>query len=259
MTEAVTRQPHVPGTPCWASLVVRNLAGSQEFYRHLFGWEFRSGAGQPPPYVRAVSGGREVAGLWRRAPGRPGAVGWTPYLATGDADETAALVRESGGTVAVGPLAAEERGRMAIAADPQGAVFGLWQGPAGSGPPCPAHRGEGAPVWHELRVHEAPAAGKFYAAVFGHDVDDTAAGEPDCLTLRLAGSPVAAVRGPDAPPPAHGPHWTVYFGVSDLAAAVRRAREGGGAALDGPADSPVGRAATVADPEGARFRLVQRD
>ena len=44
-----------------------------------------------------------------------------------NADATAANVREAGGTVVVDPFDVFDAGRMTIAQDPTGAVFGVWQ------------------------------------------------------------------------------------------------------------------------------------
>ena len=45
--------------------------------------------------------------------------------------------------------------------------------------------------------------------------------------------------------------------IPELLVAAERVRELGGALLDGPIDSPFGRVATVADPEGASFQIIQ--
>lgn len=57
---------------------------------------------------------------------------WTPYFASDDVDLTAEAVRSCGGTVGVGPLDADDAGRLALASDPSGAVFGIWQAADGA-------------------------------------------------------------------------------------------------------------------------------
>ena len=51
--------------------------------------------------------------------------------------------------------------------------------------------------------------------------------------------------------------WSVYFGTDDTDAALVRIAELGGSVLEGAQDSPYGRLATVADPLGATFRVIQ--
>lgn len=140
MTEAATRR--TPGAPCWVSLIVHGLTATQEFYSRLFGWEFQPGPEQLGPYVRALLHGKEVAGIGQLPPGRHLPIAWTTYLATEDADTTAEAIRSCGGTVAVGPLDAGHAGRLLLASDPSGAVFGVWQaaehlGTALMGTPAP--------------------------------------------------------------------------------------------------------------------------
>ncbi|MEU2438673.1 VOC family protein [Streptomyces rubradiris] len=260
MTEA--REPagpharRLPGTPCWVSLMVHRLDATEEFYGELFGWEFRPGPQQLGPYVRALLDGREVAGVGRLPTDRRLPVAWTPYLASDDADRTADTVRLCGGTVAVGPLDAAEAGRMAIAADPSGAVFGIWQGAAHPGAALTGV--PGAPVWNELLTFETESVTKFYRSVFPYEEEPVVSAGDDCLTLRLDGRPVAGLHGVGhGLPPGRGPHWRTYFEAADLDATLRRVAELGGRVLAPAHDGPYGRVATVADPEGAEFSVVQ--
>ncbi|MEU2084948.1 VOC family protein [Streptomyces albus] len=258
MTEAATRLRRTPGAPAWASLMVHELEVGMEFYRGLFGWEFQSGPRQLGPYVRAVVGGHEVAGLGKKAPGRGLPVAWLPYLASDDADETAAGVRSYGGTVAVGPLDAESAGRMAIVADPHGAPFGLWQDAHLPGLGNAPRGTLGAPVWFELVTRETHSVVKFYQAVFGYKADAVEAPGTDYLTLYADGRPVAGIHGVgESLPRDRGPHWRTYFAVEDPDVVAGRATELGGQVVRGPDDSPYGRLATLADPEGAHFSVIR--
>lgn len=252
MTEA-TR--HTPGTPCWVSLMVHGLDATQDFYGALFGWEFSPGPQQLGPYVRALIDGKEVAGIGRIPSSRQLPIAWTPYLATDDADVTAETIRSRGGTVGVGPLDAGPAGRLAIATDPGGAVFGIWQ--------TAAHRGtavygtHGTPVWNELVTPETSFVGKFYEAVFGYEVEAVVSADFDYLTLHLAGRPVAALHGVGQALPRRGTHWMTHFEVEDTEEAARQVVELGGQVLQPPRDGSSGRLATVADPEGAVFTIVR--
>jgi predicted enzyme related to lactoylglutathione lyase len=51
-------------------------------------------------------------------------------------------------------------------------------------------------------------------------------------------------------------HWNSYFAVSDADAAAARAQAAGGMVLQPPFDSPFGRIAVLADPQGAGFSIV---
>ncbi|MFF8731133.1 VOC family protein [Streptomyces sp. NPDC015171] len=251
--------PHarrVPGTPCWVSLMVHGLDATEEFYGELFGWEFRPGPQQLGPYVRALLDGREVAGMGQLSPDHRLPVAWTPYLASDDVDQTADTVRLCGGTVAVGPLDAAEAGRMAIAADPAGAVFGIWQGGAHLGTAVTGV--PGAPVWNELLTFETESVAKFYKSVFGYEEEPVVSADFDYVTLSLAGRPVAGLHGMGhGLPRDRGPHWQTYFEVGDIGLTLRQVTDLGGRILRPAHDSPHGRVARVADPDGAEFSVVQ--
>lgn len=254
MTEAAERR--TPGTPCWVSLMVHGLTGTQEFYSALFGWEFRPGPDQLGPYVRALLDGKEVAGLGQLAPDRHLPIAWTTYLATDDADLTAETIRSCGGTVAVGPLDAGEAGRLAIASDPSGAVFGIWQAAAHLGTALAG--APGTPVWNELVTRETATVGKFYQAVFGFETEAVVSADFDYQTLHVDGRPVASMHGVGhALPRDRGPHWMTHFEVGDTDEAAALVVELGGHVLQPPADGTTGRLATVADPEGAVFTIVR--
>ncbi len=256
MTAVKVRVAH--GTPCWVSLVAHDLEGAEAFYGALLGWEFTPGPTELGCYVRATLRGAKVAGIGTapNEPGRPAE--WTTYFAVDSADLASERVRECGGTVAVGPLRSEGAGRLAVAADLSGAFFGLWEGQEHLGWEVVGE--PGAPVWNELVTNDEPLAAAFYGSVLGRSVvaaDPSAVrrGEEEA-TLRVDGHRVAGLRqstdlreGP--------PRWRVYFAVTDTDLTVRQAIALGGLALVEPHDTPYGRVARLADPQGGRFSVVQ--
>ncbi|GGX71491.1 VOC family protein [Streptomyces fructofermentans] len=247
---------YAPGTPCWVSLMVHGMAATQEFYGELFGWEFQPGPHQLGSYLRAQLDGQEVAGIGQLPPDLHLPIAWTPYFASDDVDETAASVRQCGGTVGVGPLDVAEAGRLAIASDPSGAVFGVWQaarhlGTAITGVP-------GTPNWNELITRDSSGVVKFYETVFGFEQEPVISADFDYITLHIKGRPVAGIHGVgNALPRDRGPHWMTYFEVADVDAAVAHVADLGGHTLKQPRNTPHGRIATVADPEGAVFSIVR--
>jgi predicted enzyme related to lactoylglutathione lyase len=235
------------------------MRSTQDFYGGLFGWEFRPGPRQLGPYVRALLDGREVAGIGQLPEGLRLPVTWTPYLASRDVDLTAETVRLSGGTIGVGPLDAEEAGRLALGSDPAGAVFGIWQSSAHLGADIVGVPGvPGAPAWNELVTYESGGVVKFYEALFGYRQEAADDPELDYVTLSVDGRPVVGIHGMgDALPHDLGPHWMTYFEVAGAERTVERVVDLGGSVLTPVHDSPHGRVATVADPEGARFSVLE--
>ncbi|WP_415949221.1 VOC family protein [Streptomyces sp. KLOTTS4A1] len=254
MTESAARRE--PGTPCWVSLMVHGLADTQKFYGALFGWDFLPGPKQLGPYVRAVLDGHEVAGIGVLPRDRHLPIAWTPYLASDDVDATADTIRHCGGTVGVGPLDADRAGRLLIASDPAGAVFGVWQGAEHAGAGVTGL--PGTPVWNELVTRDTASVAKFYQAVFGYTEQPVVSADFDYLSLWVGDHAVAAIHGVgNGLPRDRGPHWTTFFEVEDVDGTVEHAVELGGHVVRGPHDSGHGRMATVADPEGAALNLVR--
>jgi predicted enzyme related to lactoylglutathione lyase len=252
--------PKVFGAPCWVSLMARDLGASQEFYGGVLGWEFRRGRLGDDFSVAVLDGG-PVAGIGALAPALRVAVSWTPYFATADADVAAARIRERSGTVAVGPLAFP-LGRGLLAADRDGAVFGIWEG-ARIPDWQSGHRD--APAWLLLRARNA-----FEAAIFYGEVLDWATERPECCDVAYEDDEVVLIsnghvlarlrsgaRG-SAPEPHLRPRWEVHFPVDDVTATARAAERLGGTVLDRRV-SPQGRdEATVRDPDGALFTVGGR-
>ncbi|MFJ6616856.1 VOC family protein [Kitasatospora sp. NPDC091335] len=246
----------VAAVPCWVSLMAGDLEAATGFYGPLLGWEFEPGPDRFGPYAHAVTGGEAVAGLGVAGFGAV-PLAWTSYFGTESADAAADAVRERGATLAVGPLAFDA-GRVAFAADPAGAVFGIWEGPPGRARKLDL---PGAPVWIELRTPDPFAAALFYGEVFRWDGRDPerfeVRWEHDRVVLRAEGHSVAALAkeqtgGPAGTPP----HWEVSFAVPDADRALARAVELGGGAIGPAFDSPYGRVARLRDREGARFAVI---
>lgn len=263
MTEArgstgLNSDAYPPGTPCGVSLMVHGMAATREFYGALFGWEFQPGPRQLGPYVRALLDGREVAGIGQLPPDRHLPIAWTPYFASADVDLTAETVRHRGGTVGVGPLDVGDTGRLAIASDPAGAVFGIRQAAEHLG--ADISGAHGTPAWVELLTMDTSLVTKFYGAAFGYAEEPVASDELDYVTLHVKGHSVAGIHGVGNDLPRdRGPHWLTYFEVADPDEATHRVIELGGHVIKPPHETPHGLVAGVADPEGAKFAMVHRE
>lgn len=244
------------GQPCWADVTVPDVDAAAAFYAELFGWE---AANDPRPeaggYTMLSRNGKHVAAA--SPPQQDGTPPhWTAYLASGDVDATTGRIREAGGTVLAEPFDVFDSGRMAIATDPSGAVFGVWQAGSHIGSQL---RGEpGTLNWAEVQTRDRAAAQRFYEQVFGYRAraQEMAQGG-EYVVFEVDGTPVAGLLeiGPDwGDVPSN---WSVVFQVADCDAAVATVRQHGGQLLHGPAEiEGVGRFAVVADPWGAAFQVI---
>jgi predicted enzyme related to lactoylglutathione lyase len=246
--------PWEPGTPCWYDLSTPDLASAAAFYQAVFGWELMDTGEAYGHYRFCLVGARPVAGLGQ-APGGVPAASWTTYLAVEDADRAADAITSHGGTVLMPPMAIGDQGRMALATDPTGAVFGIWQAGAMFG--ATLVNEPGGVVWNDQRSADPRAAREFYAAVFGYRYSPME-GDPQYVTVDGAGPAgmIAGIGGPDPVLPAGTPaHWMTCFAVADVDDVVSRAQAAGGGVVVGVEGGPYGRVATLRDPGGAVFRV----
>ncbi|HEV8130553.1 MAG TPA: VOC family protein [Acidobacteriota bacterium] len=118
----------VDGTLCWADLSTPDPTGASRFYSSLFGWKTVTGEKDPSDYLHIVNGEEFIGGIppaKHRNPKIP--PHWLAYFLVSNCDQAAAKAKQLGGTVHMAPMTMENVGRWAILADPQGAVFAVFQ------------------------------------------------------------------------------------------------------------------------------------
>jgi uncharacterized protein len=252
------RTSYVPGTPCWVDLGTPDMDGAVSFYGDLFGWSVPEGENseQTGGYRQAMLRDKPVAGVMPlMQEGQPPA--WSTYVSVADADATAAKVAEAGGSVLGEPMDVMDLGRMAIFADPTGAVFGIWQ--PGSFIGAELVNEASTFSWNELNTRDTAAAKEFYSAVFGWTYEDMEVENVGTYTgLQVDGNSVGGMlditgRVPDEVPA----HWLTYFAVEDTDATLEKLKELGGSVNFGPIDIIAGRFAVVSDPFGAVFAVIK--
>lgn len=251
----VTRDtPWPAGTPCWVDIGVPDIQKAATFYSALFGWNVEDTGPESGGYRMCSVGGRPVAGIGGQASPDSG-VYWTTYIASDDANLTAAEIKAAGGQALMEPFDVLDVGRMFIAVDPGGAPFGVWQSRTHTGTQIANE--PGSVIWNENLSRHYDANQAFYAAVFGYTFGDMGAEGMRYATLDLDGKTVGGIGEIGADQPADVPAtWRTYFGVADTDAAVAKATELGGRVLTPAWDSPYGRMAVVSDDQGAVFALM---
>ncbi len=244
------------GVPSWVDLGSPDLAKTKEFYGGLFGWDCPEGPAEAGGYAVCELRGKMVAGLGPLMnPDFPPF--WVNYVNVESADATIAKVKDNGGTVFVEPMDVLDAGRMALFADPLGAVIGLWQPKEHTGAQVVNEPGSWG--WSELVTTDLDASKAFYGAVFGWGAEDQGPeGEPAYTEWQLAGRSIGGMMRKTPEMPAEmPPSWGVYFMVDDTDAAVAKVQELGGSLFMGPMDIEPGRMAVVADNIGAVFNLLK--
>lgn len=248
--------PWPAGTPCWVDLSADDVARATTFYSSLFGWDTQVGGPETGGYVMCEVQGKAVAGIGPKmgSPDAPNA--WTTYLATDDADVTASSITASGGQVFAPPFDVMDVGRMAVAADPAGAVFGIWQSRLHTG--IQLANEPGSVCWNENMSRNLEANQAFYAAVFGYQYDDMSSGDFHYATFKTTGDVLGGIGDlGGVPAPAEAPaHWMTYFATDDADDAVDTAVKLGGTVIRPAWDTPYGRMAILSDDQGAVFAIM---
>jgi uncharacterized protein len=270
------RDGYIPGVPCWIDTSQPDPEAAVDFYNALFGWEFEDvmPPGAPGKYFIGRIRGLDVGAVGSIPEGAPQVATWNTYIWVDSADDTAAKVKEAGGSVMMEPFDIMDSGRMAVFTDPEGAVFMVWQ--------ANQHRGSqlvnehGSNNFNNLNTRDLESAKAFYGAVFGWETLDLDGGavmwalpaygdhlEELTPGLRKGMEEMGAPRGfedvvaginlirddqPDTPA-----HWGLTFAVDDADAIAAKAEELGGKVIMPPFDAPWVRMAVLADPQGATF------
>jgi uncharacterized protein len=250
------RTSYEVGEFCWADMGTKEIDAMVSFYTSVFGWEAADASppGSPVRYVMMRHNGKDVTAVgWKDDPS-PQTLG--PYIATDDADATAAKAKELGAQVVMEPFDIGENGRMAVLIDPTGAIISLWQ--AGTGIGATLRDEPGAMCWVELNTPDMAAAESFYTKLFGYSAEDLGDEDIAYRVLTVDGLPedrrtVGGIYDSDSLPRG----WTVCFAVDDPDAHAERIRSGGGTVLSEPVDTPYGRFAIGQDPGGATFSFMR--
>src|ERR671910_261217 len=181
------RDGYEPGVPCWVATVHPDPEKAVGFYTKLFGWEATNvmSPESSSEYYICKRRGRDVAAISSERGGAPPVPAWNTSVWAEGADDTVSKVADGGGSVVFEPFDRLDAARVAVVADPAGAVFGVWQ-PG-------EHRGArlvnepGAWSMSQLNTRDPGGAKVFYGAVFGWETDTFDMGEGEITLWRLPG------------------------------------------------------------------------
>ena len=243
------------GVPCWVDVACPDPVAGRAFYSALFGWEIPEGPPEAGGYSLAALKGRTVGGVGPQMnPMAPPA--WTNYVNVSSADKTAETITKNGGTLLAGPMDVMEAGRMAVFADPAGAVLALWQ--AGANPGAGLVNELHTWCWSELMTDDPERAIDFYAAVFGWGATTKGEGASAYTEWTVDGRSIGGMmpRPPDMPAEIP-PYWLAYFTVADADDAAKEIERLGGTVVLQPMDVEPGRIAVAQDVGGATFGVIR--
>jgi predicted enzyme related to lactoylglutathione lyase len=269
------RSRYIPGVPCWVDSNEPDPKAVLPFYTGLFGWEFENVMPEESGgeyYMARIRGG-DVAAVGPVPEGAPPMTAWNTYVAVASVDESADAVRAARGSVFQEPFDVGDAGRMAVVADPEGAVFCLWEAKDNIG--ANVVNEHGALNFNILTTRDPATEEAFYAAVFGWKLLSIPSGQfwtlpgyGDHLEESTPGlrEQMAQMGAPDgfidavAMAKAHGDGqsgWSVTFGADDIDATAEKVTDLGGDVVVAPHDEPWVKTATFQDPQGAVFSASQ--
>ena len=252
------RTEHAPGTLSWVDLATTDPGGAKRFYADLFGWSFDDqDAGGGAVYTMCRLGDDHVAALSaqredEREQGIP--PHWNNYVTVEDADASAARADELGGAVLVEPFDVLTAGRMAVVADPTGAVLCLWTARESIG--ATRVNEPGCLTWNDCMTTDPAAARTFYESLFGWSYEQMAGGaDVEYWVCRNGERTNGGLL--KSPAPGMPSFWYPYFAVESVDDARARIETGGGRVSAGPREVPAGRFVVAADPQGATFAVFE--
>jgi len=240
------RTRYAPGTFSWSELVTGDAAAAKRFYTSVFGWEYDDmPIPDGPPYSMCKREGQTVAALY---PSEEQPPHWNCYVTVESADDAAAKAKELGADVMAEPFDVMDAGRMAVFADPTGAVLSVWQ--AGTSIGGTLVNQPGALVWNDLLTPDIETSASFYGDLFGWETEEipTAHGY---RVIRNGGRSNGGMMPTTEAPPSFMP----YFGHEDVAKLLGEVAGLGGTVLNGPVRMPQGTIAVLRDPQGAVFAV----
>ncbi len=263
---------YLAGKVVWHDLLTDEPEASRRFYGELFGWEFeelglRVGTFRSINYTLIRHHGRLIGGMVdtsRLNRDREVDISqWIVLLSVEDIDQAVATLSEAGGTVFTPPTDLADRGRIAVVADAQGALFSMLQ--TRDGDPADTVPGIGDFLWDELWAADVEQATVFYQRLANYDaenrfVEDDSAGDQSSgyRVLSTNGTPRVGILAN----PVEGlqPVWVTYIRVEDPAAVTAKVNAlGGQILLDAQQRDIGGRVALIAGPSGEGIALQTWD
>lgn len=116
-----------PGAMCLNQLNTTDPEAARPFYQDVFGWTFTFVGNDEQPYWGIANRGSLNGGMMPLPADAGVPSHWLVYFTSTDLDASVAQSTDLGGSVLVAPMAVPG-GRIAVARDPQGAAFALFEG-----------------------------------------------------------------------------------------------------------------------------------
>lgn len=251
-----------PSSFVWYEFHTPDAKAAQAFYQAVFHWTTNDAGSPDRPYT-IINADRVGIGGFLQKPPASFASGATPYwigyIGVADLDSALAKHQKLGGKVHRAAETIPGVGHFAVVADPQGAIFVLFQ-PANAQQQLerPKAGSLGSPAWHDLAAVDWESDFAYYADMFGWTKSTAMDMGPNGVyQIFASGSqPIGGMM--TRMNPTQPPGWLFYFHVEhDIQQAIDRVKQHGGTVIHGPSEVPGGqKIAHCLDPQGAIFAMV---
>ncbi|MGH6855733.1 MAG: VOC family protein, partial [Aestuariivirga sp.] len=159
-----------PSEFIWYDLMTPDVKAAEAFYSKVVGWKIAD-SGMPGLSYSILSAGDVMVGGLMGIPEADAAMGmrpaWTGYIFAADIDAETKRATSLGGKVCRQPEDIPGVGRFSVIADPDGAMFNLFQPNSDQNPAPVAPMTTGHIGWHELLSNDWEKAWDFYSRLFG--------------------------------------------------------------------------------------------
>lgn len=256
------------GKIIWHDLITDKPAQTKKFYQELFGWQFEEltlagGLFGKINYTLIRHNDKLIGGMidQTKLQVKKDISQWVVLMSVKDINKAVDEVKDSGGTVFAPATDLGDRGKIAIVADPQGALLGFLQTKQGD-PEDGKVIVEGDFLWNELWTKNVGKATEFYQRIAEYNVDDRTvesakADDKNYRLLKTNNKPRVGILA--NPVKNLDPIWVSYLRVKDaksLDALVAKVESLKGEILLAPQDRAIGgRVALIAGPSGAGIAL----
>lgn len=257
------------GFPIWYELMSTDPAGVAPFYEAVLGWTI-------PDQGNAMPNGSEYREIARLKGGSAGGIltltpgmleqgaqpCWIAYFDVEDVDGAVEEITGMGGHALMPPMSLDGVGRMAMVADPQGAIFYVMTPtPPADNPGASSDvfspDAVGRAAWNELNTDAASEQIDFYTALFDWRVAGEMPMPADHIYKFLTHGELGIGAIGSMKPEGMPSTWITYFRVANIDAAASAVDANGGKVLRGPHEVPNDDHIIVAnDPAGAVLGLV---
>jgi predicted enzyme related to lactoylglutathione lyase len=264
---SVTDSPtgeRLPGKIVWRDLLTNDPAASQRFYGELFGWTFEnigsaSNLKSDSAYALIRNNGELIGGMIDTVAlnNREDISQWVVSMSVEDIEARVSMVTEAGGQIITPPTDLQDRGRLALVRDAEGALLGLLE--TRDGDPRDGTPEMGDFLWEELWTTDIEHASSFYRSLVGLseetvDLDPNEAGKQSYRLLKAGDTPRVGMML--NPLDGLDPVWVSYLRVESPAEITSRVAElGGRVIVEARTRAVGGEAAFIAGPSGAGIAL----